>query len=57
MGSYDSVVLELTGGRSVTWGGEQSDAKGRALNALLKAAPKAGHFDVSVPTAPAVSGS
>ncbi|MFJ2753423.1 cell division protein FtsQ/DivIB [Streptomyces sp. NPDC087297] len=58
VGSYDSVVLELTGGRSVTWGsGEQSDAKGRALNALLKAAPKADHFDVSVPTAPAVSGS
>ncbi|MFB7258691.1 cell division protein FtsQ/DivIB [Streptomyces nojiriensis] len=58
VGSYDSVVLELTGGRSVTWGsGEQSDAKGRALNALLKAAPKAAHFDVSVPTAPAASGS
>ncbi|MFE2329370.1 cell division protein FtsQ/DivIB [Streptomyces sp. NPDC059385] len=58
VGSYDSVVLELTGGRSVTWGsGEQNEAKGRALTALLKAAPKAGHFDVSVPTAPAVSGS
>ncbi|MGZ9930460.1 cell division protein FtsQ/DivIB [Streptomyces sp. NC-S4] len=58
VGSYDSVVLELTRGRSVTWGsGEQSDAKGRALNALLKAAPKAAHFDVSVPTAPAASGS
>ncbi|MFF3674765.1 cell division protein FtsQ/DivIB [Streptomyces sp. NPDC002120] len=58
VGSYDSVVLELTRGRSVTWGsGEQSEAKGRALTALLKAAPKAGHFDVSVPTAPAVSGS
>ncbi|MFD5415869.1 cell division protein FtsQ/DivIB [Streptomyces nojiriensis] len=58
VGSYDSVVLELTGGRSVTWGsGEHSDAKGRALNALLKAAPKAAHFDVSVPTAPAASGS
>ncbi|MFG2876740.1 cell division protein FtsQ/DivIB [Streptomyces sp. NPDC048337] len=58
VGSYDSVVLELTRGRTVVWGsGEQSDAKGRALTALLKAAPKAGHFDVSVPTAPAVSGS
>lgn len=58
MGSYDSVVLELTRGRTVTWGsGEQSEAKGRALTALLKAAPKAGHFNVSVPTAPAVSGS
>lgn len=58
VGSYDSVVLELTRGRTVAWGsGEQSDAKGRALTALLKAAPKAGHFDVSVPTAPALSGS
>ncbi|WP_030850248.1 FtsQ-type POTRA domain-containing protein [Streptomyces sp. NRRL F-4474] len=58
VGSYDSIVLELTGGRSVRWGsGEQSDAKGRALTALLKAAPKAGHFDVSVPTAPAAAGS
>ncbi|MFD7258740.1 cell division protein FtsQ/DivIB [Streptomyces sp. NPDC059874] len=58
VGSYDSVVLELTGGRTVMWGsGEQSEAKGRALTALLKAAPKGGHFDVSVPTAPAVSGS
>ncbi|MGW7441297.1 cell division protein FtsQ/DivIB [Streptomyces sp. NPDC054849] len=58
MGSYDSVVLELTGGRSVTWGsGEQSEAKGRALTALLKAAPGSRHFDVSVPTAPAAAGS
>ncbi|MFD3543357.1 cell division protein FtsQ/DivIB [Streptomyces sp. NPDC058662] len=58
VGSYDSVVLELSGGRTVAWGsGEQSEAKGRALTALLKAAPDADHFDVSVPTAPAVSGS
>ncbi|MFJ4780892.1 cell division protein FtsQ/DivIB [Streptomyces sp. NPDC088762] len=58
VGSYDSVVLELTRDRTVVWGsGEQSDAKGRALTALLKAAPRAGRFDVSVPTAPAVSGS
>ncbi|MFJ7265864.1 cell division protein FtsQ/DivIB [Streptomyces sp. NPDC099050] len=56
--SYDSVVLELSGGRSVVWGsGEQGEAKGRALTALLKASPKADRFDVSVPTAPAVSGS
>ncbi|MFH7597754.1 FtsQ-type POTRA domain-containing protein [Streptomyces racemochromogenes] len=56
--SFDSVVLELTKGRSVVWGsGELGEAKGRALTALLKAAPKADHFDVSVPTAPAVSGS
>ncbi len=58
VGSYDSVVVELTGHRTVLWGsGEQGEAKGRALTALLKAAPKAHHFDVSVPTAPAVSGS
>ncbi|WUH78644.1 FtsQ-type POTRA domain-containing protein [Streptomyces sp. NBC_00435] len=56
--SYDSVVLELKGGRSVVWGsGEQGEAKGRALTALLKASPEADRFDVSVPTAPAVSGS
>ncbi|MFD7631081.1 cell division protein FtsQ/DivIB [Streptomyces sp. NPDC059851] len=58
VGSYDSIVLELTGRRTVVWGsGEQGEAKGRALTALLKAAPTAAHFDVSVPTAPAVSGS
>ncbi|MER5728103.1 FtsQ-type POTRA domain-containing protein [Streptomyces sp. NPDC002138] len=58
VGSYDSVVLELTRGRKVVWGsGEHGAAKGRALTALLKAVPKADHFDVSAPTAPAVSGS
>lgn len=56
--SYDSVVLALTKGRTVVWGsGELGEAKGRALTALLKASPGADHFDVSVPTAPAVSGS
>ncbi|MCM2414639.1 MULTISPECIES: FtsQ-type POTRA domain-containing protein [unclassified Streptomyces] len=56
--SYDSVSLELTGGRRVTWGsGEAGAAKAKVLTALMKAAPKAGHFDVSAPTAPAVSGS
>ncbi|MFF4579168.1 cell division protein FtsQ/DivIB [Streptomyces sp. NPDC001373] len=58
VGSFDSVVLELTKGRTVVWGsGELGEAKGRALTALLKASPRADHFDVSVPTAPAVSGS
>ncbi|WUC83656.1 FtsQ-type POTRA domain-containing protein [Streptomyces sp. NBC_00536] len=58
VGSYDAVVLELTRGRKVVWGsGEQGEAKARALTALLKAVPKADHFDVSAPTAPAVSGS
>lgn len=56
--SYDDISLELTGGRTVDWGsGENGAAKGRALTALLKAAPRARHFDVSVPTAPASSGS
>ncbi|MER5884487.1 FtsQ-type POTRA domain-containing protein [Streptomyces sp. NPDC001941] len=56
--SYDSVTLELTRGRTVAWGsGEDGEAKARALTALMKAAPKAGHFDVSAPTAPAASGS
>ncbi|MFF4170316.1 cell division protein FtsQ/DivIB [Streptomyces sp. NPDC001744] len=56
--SYDSVTLELSGGRTVFWGsGEHGPVKARVLAALLKAAPKAGRFDVSAPTAPAVSGS
>jgi cell division protein FtsQ len=56
--SYDSISLELTGGRTVAWGSAQKGrAKARALTALMKAAPDAGHFDVSVPTAPASSAS
>jgi cell division protein FtsQ len=56
--SYDSITLELTGDRTVAWGSaEKGRAKARALAALIKAAPGAGHFDVSVPTAPASSGS
>ncbi|WP_411076672.1 cell division protein FtsQ/DivIB [Streptomyces sp. cmx-10-25] len=56
--SYDSVTLELTGDRTVLWGsGEHGPAKARVLTALMKAASKAGHFDVSAPTAPATSGS
>lgn len=56
--SYDSISLELTGDREVIWGsGEESAVKARVLTALMKASPKAGHFDVSAPTAPAVSGS
>ncbi|MFE9095171.1 cell division protein FtsQ/DivIB [Streptomyces sp. NPDC007264] len=54
--SYDSITLELTGGRNVLWGsGEKGRAKAAALTALMKAAPRARHFDVSVPTAPASS--
>ncbi|MFI1537111.1 cell division protein FtsQ/DivIB [Streptomyces anandii] len=56
--TYDDISLELTGGRTVVWGsGEQGAQKARALAALMKAAPGARHFDVSVPTAPASSGS
>lgn len=54
--SYDSISLELTDGRTVTWGSsEKGRAKARTLTALMKAAPGARHFDVSVPTAPASS--
>lgn len=56
--SYDDISLELAGGRTVAWGsGENGRAKARTLTALMKAAPGARHFDVSVPTAPASSGS
>ncbi|MEU0336215.1 FtsQ-type POTRA domain-containing protein [Streptomyces sp. NPDC006193] len=56
--SYDAISLELADGRTVAWGsGENGRAKARALTALMKAAPGARHFDVSVPTAPASSGS
>ncbi|MFF7880294.1 cell division protein FtsQ/DivIB [Streptomyces sp. NPDC020794] len=56
--SYDSISLELSGGRSVEWGsGENGRAKARTLTALMKAAPGARHFDVSAPIAPASSGS
>lgn len=54
--SYDAITLRLTGDRTVVWGsGEQSQAKAKALHALLKAAKDADHFDVSVPTSPAAS--
>ncbi|MGW0820417.1 cell division protein FtsQ/DivIB [Streptomyces sp. NPDC002845] len=56
--SYDSISLELSGGRTVVWGSaEKGRAKAATLTALMKAAPGATHFDVSVPTAPASSGS
>ena len=56
--SYDDISLELSDGRTVAWGsGEKGAAKARTLSALLKAAPDARYFDVSVPTAPASSGS
>ncbi|GAA0407769.1 cell division protein FtsQ/DivIB [Streptomyces luteireticuli] len=56
--SYDSITVELTGGRTVVWGsGERGDAKARTLTALMKAAGGAKRFDVSAPGSPAASGS
>lgn len=52
--SYDSITLELTEGRTVRWGSSaRGAAKAKSLTALMKAASDAGHFDVSVPSAPA----
>lgn len=54
--SYDSITIELTGGRTVVWGsGERGAAKARTLTALMKAEPDANHFDVSAPSAPAAA--
>ncbi|WP_031506614.1 cell division protein FtsQ/DivIB [Streptomyces megasporus] len=56
--SYDSITLELSGGRTVVWGSsERSTAKAESLTLLTKAADGAKRFDVSVPSAPAASGS
>ncbi|WP_251093009.1 FtsQ-type POTRA domain-containing protein [Streptomyces sp. Caat 7-52] len=56
--SYDAISLQLADGRTVAWGSDEDGrAKARALTALMKAVPGARHFDVSVPTAPASSGS
>ncbi|MDO0932444.1 FtsQ-type POTRA domain-containing protein [Streptomyces sp. DG2A-72] len=56
--SYDDISLELGDGRTIAWGSaENGAAKARTLTALMKASPDARHFDVSVPTAPASSGS
>lgn len=56
--SYDDISLALAGGRTVAWGsGEKGAVKARTLTALMKASPDARYFDVSVPTAPASSGS
>jgi len=56
--SYDSVTLELTGGRTVLWGSaERGVAKTKALAAVMKAERDARYFDVSVPSAPAASSS
>ncbi|GAB2836450.1 cell division protein FtsQ/DivIB [Streptomyces daliensis] len=56
--SYDAITFQLKGGRTVLWGSaERGEAKAKTLTALMKAAKEAEHFDVSVPSAPAASGS
>ncbi|MCM2576460.1 cell division protein FtsQ/DivIB [Streptomyces meridianus] len=56
IGSYDSLALELSDGRTVDWGSsERTDVKATTLLALTKLEPGADHFDVSAPNAPAVS--
>lgn len=56
--SYDDISLQLAAGRTVEWGSsEEGPVKARTLTALMKAEPRASHFDVSAPTAPASSGS
>jgi cell division protein FtsQ len=57
VGGYDSITVELSGGRTVTWGSpREGGRKAAALTALLKAAKGAADFDVSAPSAPAASG-
>ncbi|MEU9577721.1 cell division protein FtsQ/DivIB [Streptomyces chilikensis] len=54
--TFDAFSLELRDGRTVRWGSpEEGAAKASTLRALMKATPKARHFDVSVPSAPASS--
>ncbi|MEU3465320.1 FtsQ-type POTRA domain-containing protein [Streptomyces sp. NPDC006733] len=58
MRSYDSVIVELSGDRTVVWGSAEDGArKAAVLTALMKAAKNANRFDVSAPSAPAASGS
>jgi cell division protein FtsQ len=55
--SYDALTLQLTGDRTVRWGSpEDTRAKAEALARVMDAAGEAAYFDVSVPSAPAVSG-
>lgn len=50
----DRIMLELEGGKSVTWGSaDESEAKARVLLNLLDQRPEATSYDVSVPGLPA----
>lgn len=51
--TVDTISLELDDGRTVFWGSaDASDAKGKVVDVLLEAAPKASRYDVSVPGQP-----
>jgi cell division protein FtsQ len=56
---YDSITVTLTDGRTVTWGSpEQGARKATALTALLnatKGAKETANYDISAPSAPALS--
>ncbi|CAI9419774.1 cell division protein FtsQ/DivIB [Nocardioides sp. T2.26MG-1] len=55
--TIDEISLELRDGRSVEWGSaDDSELKARVLADLLAAAPKAPHYDVSVPGRPTTHG-
>lgn len=55
--SVDAISLQLRDGRTIVWGGSaDSDVKARVLLALMKTAPGAKRYDVSVPGNPVTSG-
>ena len=54
--TVDQVSLRLHDGRTVVWGSaDQSAVKAQVLAALMKARPRATHYDVSVPGQPVVT--
>lgn len=54
--TVDEISLAFRDGRTVAWGSAaDSDAKAKVLAALLKAAPHASKYDVSVPGQPVTS--
>jgi len=55
--TIDSISLRMRDGRTVVWGSAQdSGDKARTLLSLMKAAPRAAQYDVSVPSQPQASG-
>lgn len=56
--SFDDITMKLSGDRTVRWGSsERGEDKAKSLTALMKASQEATHFDVTVPSAPAVADS